>query len=117
MSTLARINAMFIYSANDVMSKCYFTSVISFLLNGFLTLLPSGLCDKQYNKKIQTTSILTTSLTETKFKTGIMENFKHKTRICIKYKTFLLDQWFNAHFKTKHISGLTRKINHYSTEP
>jgi hypothetical protein len=37
---------MFLYSANDVTSKCYYTSVISFLLNGFITLLRSGLCDK-----------------------------------------------------------------------
>ena len=27
-----------LYSVNDVTSKCYYTSVISFLLNGFFTL-------------------------------------------------------------------------------
>jgi hypothetical protein len=47
MLTLARFNAMFIYSANDVTSKCYYTSVISFLLNGFITLLRRVLCDKR----------------------------------------------------------------------
>jgi hypothetical protein len=44
--TSARFNAMFIYKENDVKSKCYYTSVISFLLNGFITLLRHGLCDK-----------------------------------------------------------------------
>jgi hypothetical protein len=31
--TLARFKPMFLYSANDVTSKCYYTSVIYFLLN------------------------------------------------------------------------------------
>jgi hypothetical protein len=44
--TLARFNAIFLYSANDVTSKCYYNSVISFLLNGFSTLLRRGLYDK-----------------------------------------------------------------------
>ena len=33
------------YSANDVTPKCYYTSVISFLLNGFITLMHRVLCD------------------------------------------------------------------------
>jgi hypothetical protein len=37
---------MFLHSTNDVTSKCYYTSVISFLLNGFITFLRRGLCDK-----------------------------------------------------------------------
>jgi hypothetical protein len=36
--TLARFNAMFMYDANDVTLKCYYTSVISFLLNGFFAI-------------------------------------------------------------------------------
>ena len=35
-----------LYSLNDVISKCYYTSVISFLLNGYITLLLHVLCDK-----------------------------------------------------------------------
>ena len=34
-----------LYSENDVTSKCYYTSVISFLLNGFITLLLRVICD------------------------------------------------------------------------
>jgi hypothetical protein len=44
--TLARFNAIFIYDANDITSKCYYTSVISFLLHGFITLLCCSLYDK-----------------------------------------------------------------------
>ena len=35
-----------LYSANDVTSKCCYTSVISFLSHGFITLLRRVLCDK-----------------------------------------------------------------------
>jgi hypothetical protein len=37
MLTIARYNSMLIYSANDVMSKCYYTCVIGLsFLNGFI---------------------------------------------------------------------------------
>jgi hypothetical protein len=39
---------MFLYSANDVTSKFYYTSVILFYLNGFITLLRRGLCDNMF---------------------------------------------------------------------
>ena len=34
-----------LYNTNDVTSKCYYTSVISFSLHGFITLLHHVLCD------------------------------------------------------------------------
>ena len=37
-----------LYSTNDVTSKFYYTSVISFLLNGFITLLRRVLCDENW---------------------------------------------------------------------
>jgi hypothetical protein len=49
----ANNSAMFLYSANDVTSKCYYTSVISFLLNGFITLPRRGLCDKYFFFKVK----------------------------------------------------------------
>ena len=38
-----------LYNANDVTSKSHYSSVISFLLNGFITLLRCVLCDKLLN--------------------------------------------------------------------
>ena len=46
MLTFSALLMLCLYNANDIMSKCYYTSVISFLLNGFITLLHRILCDK-----------------------------------------------------------------------
>ena len=43
---LSALLTIWLYSANDVTLKCYYTSVILFLLNGFITLLHSVLCGK-----------------------------------------------------------------------
>ena len=40
-------------NANDVTSKRYYTSVISFLLHDFIALLFRVLCDKQLSGKLQ----------------------------------------------------------------
>ena len=36
---------LYLHSANDFTSKCYYTSVILFLLHGFITCLHCVLCD------------------------------------------------------------------------
>ena len=36
---------VYLYSTNDVMTKWYYSSVISHLLNGFITLMRRVLCD------------------------------------------------------------------------
>ena len=45
---LSALLSLCLYSANAVMSKCYYTSVILILLNGYITLLHHVLCDIRY---------------------------------------------------------------------
>jgi hypothetical protein len=49
---ICELSRYLIKSANDVTSKGYYTSVISFLLNAFITLLRRNLCDKVTNTKM-----------------------------------------------------------------
>ena len=43
---------LILYSANDVTSKCYYTSVTSFLLNCFITLMNRILCGKKNDRML-----------------------------------------------------------------
>ena len=62
------LSTLCLYSADDVTSKRYYDSdytrlsVISFLLNGFITLLHRVLCDKKYNNSLYTTYIINMKL-------------------------------------------------------
>ena len=44
--TFSALLTLYLYGANDVTSKYYYSSVVSFLLNGFISLLHRVLCDK-----------------------------------------------------------------------
>ena len=58
MLMLSTLLTLCLYSANNITSKYYYTSVISFLLNGFITLLHHVLCDQPISESVENCKLM-----------------------------------------------------------